>query len=237
MFGQVRFPPRLQLLDPATLGPLQTAIESEFPEVAEEQQITVTIAPGSAPEPTPEKTYRFSTADTGWSARLAPDALTLEASAGAEYTSYERFKELFALVWGAILEQVRPSRLVHQGLRYIDHIEGDHSGQEWAEYINPELLGGLAGPHLSEGLFRAASELRFRRDDGVLLFRHGIVEAGPENQMGYLLDFDYFTQEQSDDLSTGALVERFDVFHELLYSFFRWCVTERALEEFRNADR
>ncbi len=135
-----------------------------------------------------------------------------------------------------MLEHVRPTRLVHQGLRYIDHIEGDRSGPEWAEYINAEVLGGIAGEHLSEGLFRAAAELRFRRDDGIVLFRHGIVEAGPDNRLGYLLDFDYFTQEQTNELAVDALIDRFDAFHELLYSFFRWCVTDQALEEFRSVD-
>ncbi len=88
MFGQVRFPPRLQILDPSSLGPFQTAVEPELPEFAEEQQVTVTIVPGSSPQPAAGKSYRFSTADGGWSARLAPDALTLEASAGGRYTSY-----------------------------------------------------------------------------------------------------------------------------------------------------
>lgn len=235
MFGQLRFPTNLKVADLPTLAKFQEAIGSRLSEFAEEQHLSVTISPGAVPQQATGKSYRFSTQDGHWSAVLAPDALTLEAAAGGRYTSYDQFREIFQLCWGALLDHLPPPRIVHQGLRYIDHLEGDRPGPAWSEYINPELLGSIAGEHLSQGLFHSLTEMRFQREDGVVVFRHGLTQAGPENISGYLLDFDYFTQEHSEDIGTRSLLDRFDSFHDLLYSFFRWCVTEKAVKEFREA--
>jgi uncharacterized protein (TIGR04255 family) len=80
---------------------------------------------------------------------------------------------------------------------------------------------------------QSVSELRFPRDDGVLVFKHGMLPLGPEGKMGYLLDYDYFTEEPSSETSVEAVVARFDGYHALVYDFFRWCVTEQALARFR----
>ena len=85
-------------------------------------------------------------------------------------------------------------------------------------------------------VFQAIADIRFRREDGTLAFKHGLVPLGPENAPGYLLDFDYFTQEKDDDPSLDAIMQRFDRYHDVIYAFFRWCISERALEEFRSGD-
>jgi uncharacterized protein (TIGR04255 family) len=235
MLGQVRFPPVLKVAAPATLAAFQDSVRGRFTEYAEEQQFQVAFAAGQPPQATTAMTYRFSTADGNWSVLLAPDALTVEAAAGGRYTSYEEFKELFALAWDAAAQHLAPARVVRQGLRYIDHLDGDLPAPEWAEWVNPELLGPLAGETLSHGLEHALTEMRFRRSDGFLIFRHGISAAGPENRPGYLMDFDYFTEEPLAALAAERVVARFDAFHDVLYAFFRWCVTPKALEHFRHA--
>jgi uncharacterized protein (TIGR04255 family) len=235
MLGQVRFPPVLKVADPGTLAAFQDSVRGRFTEYAEEQQFQVAFAPGQPVQAATAVTHRFSTADGNWSVLLAPDALTVEATAGGRYTSYDEFKELFALAWEAAARQLAPARVVRQGLRYIDHLDADLPNPEWAEWINPELLGPLTGATLSRGLEHALTEMRFRRPDGLLVFRHGIAAAGPDSSPGYLMDFDYFTEEPLADLAAERIVARFDAFHDVLYAFFRWCVTPKALEEFRRA--
>ena len=85
-------------------------------------------------------------------------------------------------------------------------------------------------------MLQAVSEYRFRRDDGLLVLKHGMVNAGPEQKPGYLLDFDYFTEDSQPDVAVDALMRRFDPYHSAAYDFFRWCVTDEALEVFRGGD-
>jgi uncharacterized protein (TIGR04255 family) len=236
MLGQVRFPPILRIADLGSLGGFQDAIREDWPQFAQEQQLGILVGAQGLQEAGATRAFRFTAADGMWSALLTPDALTLEAALPAgRYTSYEEFGDRFRRVWTALLDQFRPAAVVQQGLRYVDHIERELPPADWATLINPELLGALT-TSLSTGVVQAISDLRFQREDGLLAFKHGLVPAGPENKFGYLLDFDYFTQEQTGDTSTDAIMDRFDHYHETIYAFFRWCVTDQALEEFRHAD-
>jgi uncharacterized protein (TIGR04255 family) len=238
MLGQVQFPPILRLQKGVeAVADFQEAIRDSFPGFGVEQQIQITVSPAGDAETTTNRSaaFRFTNEDETWSALVAPTALTLEAAAGGRYSSYSSFADLFRTVWGAAVEDLRPGKISQQGLRYVDHIEGDRSANEWAEWINPDLLGGMAGEVLGTGLERAVCELLYPQDGGRLVFRHGIVEAGPQNAKGYLLDFDSIHTEPVPAGDVDTLIARFDDSHEILYRFFRWCVTDRALEEFRDA--
>lgn len=232
MLGQVRFPPVLRIADLPSLVPFQEAIRHAFPAFNQEQQISFVLGAQGA-QGASTQSYRFSTSDRAWSVVLTPEAVTLEADVAVRYTSYDEFIGRFRLAWEAVCEHFGPTQVLRQGLRYVDHLEGDLPAADWAAYINADLLGPLVGA-LGTGVDQSVSELRFSRDDGVLVFKHGMLPLGPEGNMGYLLDFDYFTEDASDDISTDAVVGRFDRYHELVYSFFRWCVTDEALSGFRN---
>jgi uncharacterized protein (TIGR04255 family) len=233
MLGQVRFPPILRLSQgPGALAPLQDELGPDFPQFAEEQQVTLQLGVDVALRSETARTYRFSAADGAWSVVVAPGAVTLEASAD-QYTSYEAFRERFERVWRVVLEHLRPAQRMQQGLRYIDHIERDLPAAGWTRYVNPELLGLLANEGLADRVRTTLTDLRFELDAGQLSFKHGIAQAGPANAWGYLLDFDYFNAEVSNDLSLETVLGQFDTFHDELYALFRWCVTNDALEEFR----
>jgi uncharacterized protein (TIGR04255 family) len=234
MLGQVRFPPVLRIADLPSLVPFQETIRHEFPNFGQEQQVSLMVGPHGAQSAT-QSAYRFATDDRAWSVVLTPEALTLEADIAVKYTSYDEFISRFRMAWTALSEHFSPTQIVRQGLRYVDHLEGEHPAADWATYINPILLGPLVDA-FKEGLDQSVSELRFSRDDGVLVFKHGMVPMGPRAAMGYLLDFDYFSEEPADDVTVEAVVARFDRYHEFLYSFFRWCVTDEALKEFRSGN-
>ena len=231
MLGQVRFPPVLRIADLGSLGPLQDAIRAEFPTFAQEQQVTAMVGPGGPQHPVSRAPFDSRLA-TQRGVSEAPDSVTLEADVTVRYSSYDEFAERFRLVWAAILEHFAPSQVMRQGLRYVSHIESDRPAISWSDLINADLLGPLVGA-FGEGVAQSVSELRFPREDGVLVFKHGLVPLGPAEKMGYLLDFDYFNEEPENDASVEALMSRFERFHELIYRFFRWCITDHALEEFR----
>jgi len=234
MLGQVRFPTVLRAADIGSLVPFQEAIRHQFPTLRQEQQLTLTVGPQGPQGPTMQPAFRFITGNGGWSFLLTPDAVTLEADVAAGYVSFDEFVDQFHLVWQAILANFSPDRILRQGLRYVDHIEGDRPAPEWASLINPELLGPVVD-RFGTAITQTASELRLTRDDGVLVFKHGMLPLGPEARMGYMLDFDYFNEEPSDDTSLEAVMGLFDAYHETIYSMFRWCVTDAALEAFRAA--
>ena len=235
MLGQVRFPPILRIADPSGLAVFQESLREEFPHLSEEQQISITIGPEGPTQKTDLRQWRFSSADKAWSIVLSPSFLTVEAAAD-RYTSYKAFRETFARIWEVALSELQPARRLQQGLRYIDHIEKELPGPEWASFINPELLGPIADQRFGDRLKQAICDLRFELDSGQLAFKHGILTAGPENRVGYLLDFDYFEQEESEDLTVKTILSRFDAFHDEIYALFRWCITDKALEEFRRGN-
>ncbi len=232
MLGQVRFPTVLRIADLVSLAPFQEAIRHQFPTFRQEQQMSFVFGPQGPREPSMQQAFRFITDDGAWSILLTPDAVTLEADVAAGYTSYGQFVERFRLVWEAIVAHFAPSQVLRQGLRYVDHIEGERSAPEWAQTINAELLGPLV-QRFGSTIRQAASELRLACEDGVLVFKHGILPLGPKAKMGYLLDFDYFNEEPTGDTSLAAVMGRFDSYHNAVYGLFRWCVTDAALEAFR----
>jgi uncharacterized protein (TIGR04255 family) len=232
MLGQVRFPTVLRIAEIGSLVAFQDAIRHRFPTFRQEQQLSFLVGPQGPQAPTTQQAFRFTTGDGAWSMLLTADAVTLEADVAAGYTSYDQFGEQFRSVWEEILTHFRPAQVSRQGLRYVDHIEGDRPAPEWESVINGELLGPVV-KRFGAAISQSASELRLNRDDGVLVFKHGLLPLGPDGKMGYLLDFDYFNEEPSDDTSTEAVMGRFDRYHDVLYSLFRWCVTDAALEAFR----
>ena len=236
MLGQLQFPPMLRLQKGVPeIADFQEAIRHLLPGFAVEQQIQIIVSPAGEATTTTNGAYRFTNETRTWSALLSPTALTLEAVAGGRYSSFSEFASLFQEVWAAAVEHLRPAQITQQGLRYVDHLEGDRTPSEWSTWINPTLLGGLTSAALGTGLDQTVSELVYQLEDGRIVFRHGIVRAGPQSAKGYLLDVDSVHTATLEPGDRGAVMARFEESHDLIYRFFRWCVTEHALEAFRHA--
>jgi uncharacterized protein (TIGR04255 family) len=230
MLGQVRFPAILGILDRSFVAGFQEEVRAEYPELAEETQFGLLVGPTGPVQTQPTRQWRLSTADGRWSITLAQDALTLEAAA-AEYTDYHEFRHRFGELWPSVVRSLRPQRRVQQGLRYVNHVDADRTPAEWRELINPELIGPVGGTALGDDIDQAVSDYRIRQPDGILALKHGLVRAGPERKAGYLLDFDYFTQEEGE-LTVESVLGTFDRFHDVIYPLFRWCVTDAAISLF-----
>jgi uncharacterized protein (TIGR04255 family) len=230
MLGQIRFPTILSVADAAFISPLQEAIRGDFPELRAERQVGLEVTAQGEVTSESNQIWRFTSEDGIWSVVLAPDFLTLEATSG-QYTHFDQFQRRFGSVWERALPLLRPAVRVQQGLRYVNHIPGDNV-EVWRRFINPELLGTVANPIFADEVVQSLCDIRLNRPDGQLAFKHGVVPAGPERQLGYVLDFDYFTQERSDQMETAVVLDLFSAYHAVIYSLFRWCVTEEAIEHF-----
>jgi len=233
MIGQVRFAPILRIGEMAFVAPFQEELRDEYPEWGQQNQVEISVSPTGAMVPSAAaQAWRLSTKDGAWSVLLSSTHVTLEASA-PQYTNYSEFKRRFERVWAATLKTVSPGLRTQIGLRYINHLVRDvKSPSEWAKWIEPELLGVLASPIWNGGLQQGVSHLVIETADGTLSVKHGIVRAGPQNELGYLLDYDYIDPTVTEEMSVTSVLERFDTFHDAVYRLFRWSVTELAQSEF-----
>ena len=103
--------------------------------------------------------------------------MTLEASIVAQYTDYSEFRTRFEHASAIFLEHFAPSRIAQQGLRYINHLDQERAVGGWGNWINPILLGAIGAEEFGEELQQAICDFRFRRPDGTLVFKHGVVHA------------------------------------------------------------
>ena len=232
LVGQIRFPAVLRITDHGFIAPFQEQLRNEYPELLDETQFGIVAGPAGAVQMEPQRQLRLANFDKSWSVVLAPTSLTLEAGVG--YTDFGEFVSRFERIWAAAVEHIGPTRRVQQGLRYINHIEGDLAPSDWRTLVNPGLLGAVGGPELGENIEQWVSDYRIARPDGTLVLKHGFVRAGIGNAPGYLLDFDYFTQLEPETLTAAAIASTFRSFHNVIYPLFIWCVTPAALDLFRS---
>jgi uncharacterized protein (TIGR04255 family) len=236
MLGQVQFPPILRLQKGiGEVADLQDAIRELMPGFAVEQQIQVAVSLQGDAKSSSTNTYRFINEHETWSALLSQTSFTIEAVAGGRYSSYDDFRRLFEQIWPSVVAHLRPTRVTQQGLRYVDHLEGERTPAEWAEWINPSLFGGLATEQLSPDLEQAVTEMTYTYGDGRIVVRHGIAPAGPKKAKGYLVDADSIHTRPLEPQDVTGMLARFDESHDAVYRLFRWCMSDHAMEAFRHA--
>jgi uncharacterized protein (TIGR04255 family) len=236
MLGQLQYPPILRLQKGVQeVADVQDAIREYLPGFAVEQQLQITMPPSGKAETATSSAYRFTNEEETWSALLTQTAFTIEAAAGGSYSSYADFAALFRRVWPVVAELLRPARVTQQGLRYVNHIERDCSPEEWSDWINPVLLGGVTSAELGTDLEQAITESVYKLDDGRIVLRYGIGRAGPVNAKGFLVDVDSIHTPPANPRDTDALMARFDESHDAIHRLFRWAVTDYAIEVFRHA--
>ncbi len=237
MLGQVSYPKNLRLAGvPEAVASFQEEIGETFPYMETIQQFGVALeGAGNAPlapaASNGENVYRFKVKGDAWVLQLTSEHMTLEAGPG-DYASYKAFSELFEMVIEAFIGVFEPVEIGRQGLRYIDHLVEDLPVVDWAEWIEPVLLGSILAKEFSPTLQTALTESRFVEGGHELIFRHGIVDAGPEQERGFLLDLDSVHSEPVEP-SWENVKERFDESHDLLYRLFRWSITDAAFDRFR----
>ncbi|TMC47397.1 MAG: TIGR04255 family protein [Chloroflexi bacterium] len=235
MLGQVRFPAILKLADPAGLAAFQDEIRSEYSEYGVEQQLNLAVGPEGMSTAGEAKNYKFSTSDGAWSVVVNPMFVTLEASVATRYSNYEEFSDRFGRIWEAALRLLGPTKSQQQGLRYIDFFDWpDVAPSEWGRYLNPYLLGLLGAEEIVNNVEHTLTDARLKlTDDIAIAFKYGLVRSGPENALGFLMDTDCLSQTPQDDVTTEAILKRFNDFHEEIHRLFHWCLTPEAIERFR----
>lgn len=235
VLGQVRFPLLFRFGERQFLAPFQEAIERDFPRVSSEQALSLKFS-GKGLEQAGETLWRFSDRE-GWSCVLGEGALTLECR---RFTSIDDFEARFVRLLEAAQKHLGVEERTRLGLRFINEFRVQEAAtlKEWAQYLNPKFIGFAGAPEFLDGsVEHAFQELRQKKNDGLLVIRHGLltgttVELRPNDRPNdrplergpfYLLDLDYFVETEGT-LDIAATMKQLSVFNDEIYRFFRWTI-------------
>lgn len=168
-----------------------------------------------------EARYLFRSKDQNWTVNLRSFSLSLETS---KYLDFEDFFTRLKVLLESCKEYIDTDFFTRIGLRYLNAIPiVDNQLEGW---ICPDLVASL-----TKGVFGTAEKysgaIQGYTEIGQYTLRHGtkLVESDEEkNQSKYLLDFDYF----SENIETRDVLDSIQRFNEINFSFFNWCLGEKA---------
>lgn len=229
---QVRFPTILRI-NTEEPSDFQEEIRHQFPKIKIEQGFLLRVPkPGSGgtpmAEPQSKKTYRFHTKDEGTTVSLASDFYALSTN---QYTHWSDFSDYLSLVEKAVRDVYKPSYATRIGLRYINRLTPDNTGQETLDgilsFLNPELIG-----YTQSEVWSTPQEMQSRlllSDKGAKLNLRTGYGRDENNKPFFMLDFDYF---EEGELPLSDLIERCVGYHDVIYRAFRWCIPDENLKVF-----
>ncbi|MBI3947761.1 MAG: TIGR04255 family protein [Armatimonadetes bacterium] len=223
---QIRFP---QVLRIATQLPdaFQERIRSSYPLFKHTmQQLPPEVAALfggpllSLASPMPR--YEFTSSDSEWTVSLAADFLALTCR---NYERWEVFRQHFQGPFEALQQEYSPTFYTRIGLRYRDVIRRSILGLvgvPWADLLQApvagELSSGIAKSVIST---KCDTVVELGERLGRVRVQHGLVDK--ENEVCYVIDSDFFTEERTE---AGNVLPQLDRFNRRAGHLFRWCITE-----------
>jgi uncharacterized protein (TIGR04255 family) len=224
---QVRFP-RFLSIESEAPSDFQKCIISQFPIYEQRQvfQFSISIGPEQRAD-MQGKMHAFQSADRNATIMLAGDSLTVSCS---RYRSWEDFIPLVTQALSAFLQTYTLPIFSRVGLRYVNVISRDElnlSDKSWSELLQPYIAGGFLGPSLTEMDFLAKTTVctvNLSEGDRVLL-RHGLVTQNETKKIAYLIDSDFYNEEQRN-AGLDSTIEVASRLHTNSGRLFRWCISD-----------
>lgn len=227
---QLRFPKILRIEAEAPVG-FQEALRSQYPtlntsraidlQLSSELQIKLPSALIAQ-----ELTYEFIDKEGDWKIVLSGDFIALSTM---KYKTWENFRERLITVVDLLVQHYSPSHFTRVGLRYQDLILRSELGLEqrpWRKLLQPAVLGTFAAENLPEQDFvEALSVFACRLDyaDAILRVRYGLAREDESEELGYLIDADFYTENL---LEINDATHYLDQFNRESGNFFRWCLRD-----------
>jgi uncharacterized protein (TIGR04255 family) len=238
VLGQIRFPLLFRFNEKPFLAPFQEAIQPDYPRVSSEQQTVIKFSAKGVEPTTGESLWRFSDRQRNWSVILGESALTLESR---RYSDIDDFLGRFEKLLSAAMNHLGIEDRTRVGLRFVNELHSPDADtlSQWTELLNPKFVG-YAGADLLDGkVEHAFHDIRCKRSDGTLVIRHGLLtgttveprpgeEASSEQGRFYLIDFDYFDEEQRE-LDIATTMQQLRAYNESMYQLFRWALDKGSL--------
>ncbi|MGK7897896.1 MAG: TIGR04255 family protein [Xenococcus sp. (in: cyanobacteria)] len=232
---QLRFPKILRI-DNEIPVEFQEVIQEDYPNLRTPQDIEIPINIRSSSSPIALKqnvSYEFISKEGDWKIVLTSDFISLST---VKYTTWELFKERLQKIINSFSKQYSPSYFSRIGLRYQDVIVRSELGLQntsWKELLKFPLIGMLSADEIQESdLIEVFSRFACNLDesDAILTVRHGFAQKGGTTELGYLIDTDIFTEQNTE---INDAINRLDFFNKESGRFFHWCISEtlkKALE-------
>lgn len=169
--------------------------------------------------------YQFLTEDRASTVTLTPESVALSTS---RYTQWEHFRDQLRVPLAALNEIYSPSFFSRIGLRYQDAIARSVLGLEqvpWSMLLRRDILGELALPQFEanlEGVANRTLRLKLPCGAGSVLIRHGLGTLQGHQEVCYMIDLDFFTEQRTEVADAEPTLDQFNA---LAGRAFRWCIT------------
>lgn len=170
--------------------------------------------------------YNFTSTDQRWQLVLGKGALTLVAR---QYDGWENFTKYLQGAMAALEKEYPPQFLLRMGLRFRNIIRKSALGvtdKEWNQLLQDKWTGDLAWSGTAGEMKATHSEVLMGLNEGkdLVCIRHGLVPiAQPVQEMGYLIDHDFFVDGQH---SLADVNGKLNDYHQAGQRFFKLWVTE-----------
>lgn len=233
---ELKFPPVARFSDETFLADIKDALSVEYPLVEPTNILNLVLSPQGISQSVAGSAFRFRSLDGRWVLMLTDTSVSLETRT---YSDIDEFAKRFTDVLSQVAQHLKLRHQLRLGLRYVNEFRSP----DWTTYadfrriLNPELLGWAARDLLEGTVEQTLGEVRTRRNDGIVLVRHGFLQgttvlpiapAAPKTGPFYLLDLDYF-DETPQTFSVEAPSEHMRMYNAVLYRLFRWVINDGEL--------
>lgn len=232
---QFRYPTILKI-DSELPAEFQERIRGEYPHFTERSDLRLFIpkeisdqlpqeAINSISSSSNQKTYEFTTEDKMWTISLTNHFLALTSR---KYRRWEEYKTHLIKPFEALLSVYSPHYFSRIGLRYKDVIKRSELGLEdipWNKLLKPHIAGILVEQNVIKSIKSTAHRTEIQLDDPRCLVRlqHGFMEDKEIQEIYYLIDSDFFTEEK---IMTEDALTQLDYFNERGSRLIQWCITD-----------
>jgi uncharacterized protein (TIGR04255 family) len=227
---QLRFPKILRI-DTEVPVDFQEAVRAEYPTLNTSRAIELPFLSNPQTNSPPivmgqGLTYEFLDKEGKWKLVLSSDFIALST---VDYEKWEDFRSRLSSAISLLVKYYSPSHFTRVGLRYQDLIIRSELGLEqhpWRSLLQPPVLGVFVADNLPEHDFtEALSVFACRLDyaDAVLRVRYGLARKDESDELGYLIDADFYTENNTE---INDATHSLDQFNREAGNFFRWCITE-----------
>jgi uncharacterized protein (TIGR04255 family) len=228
---QARFP-RFLPIETEPPAEFQKRLIADYPIYEQRNVLQIIFAPPQEVRPIASEVtgrmHTFQSRDRVWTVTLVGDYFSVSTNL---YRRWEDLRQRIEAILKVALEVYSFPIFTRIGLRYQDVISRERLGlanTRWADLLQNYIAGELVTAEIpEETLMSRETVLTMKLDGGdALLLRHGLVSHKETQKIAYLLDSDFFNEEQRtaniDDTLRVA-----DRLHANSGRFFRWCITDK----------
>ncbi len=232
--AQVQFSPVLSVRDDNFVVGFQERVRHKYPLLSKDTQHRVDQDGSGRLQVTTAPIWRFNDTDDMWQLSLSETFVSLHS---AEYSDRYDFEGRLRFAVDAVAEFIQPVMSTRIGVRYTNHLTGA-ALENLGEYIRPQMLGLINVPIEEGGISLQWTAADFDVQDASVRICWGNVPAEttpddsiePINEDSWVMDLDAYSEKLAP-FDPMACVEEAFQYRELVYSFFRWTVSNEFLDD------